>query len=442
MLSTAINPNVTDSYSKVSYFPTRVTSLQKRHAAFGESLGIPTEAFCPSSIELASLQLRYPTPKKYDFAGDNFGSVDPKFLSVLGYALTIPHMTYQKGGKLLEESQSVFHKAFAGTTDKPVVTFFCPTGTAAGRLAMTPVLRSIDAIVAADNAHLFNRECGSHFKLNSASVYNLPTKDGKLQPETFQHFLDNYEKRGYWSYPNNAKPKVISLSQPTEYGAIYSDDEVKAFAKLAHDNNMLLHMDGSRLFYVAGKTGKSLKALTTDLGVDMLFIGGSKNKMVMAEATVFTPNFFENAKGYSRHDTPENLLLELKSYAKQYGLNVGQAVGSAAQMAYAIESGYGVELTHKACRMADLLAKQLEALPNITLASPVETNVVLVKMPADVLAKLREAYELMVFTPDASKPNELAVRFMTNASTTSEQVEGLVTKIKLLLEDKPKSFLA
>jgi threonine aldolase len=386
--------------------------------------------FKPDTKALEAFFKAFPAEKDLSFAGDNFGPADPKFLSVLGASLLLPHMTYQKGGPLLAHSQKVLQKAFTGNTTDPFVSFFCPTGTSAGRLVMMPVLRSVDGIVSADNAHLLNRECGSHHRLNPSSVYSLPTKNGKLEVQAFSDFLKTYDKRGYWKYPNAPKPKVLSLSQPTEYGGAYSDEEVKAFAKMAHDHGMLLHMDGSRLFYLAGKTNKTLKQLTTDLGVDMLFIGGSKNKMAMAEVAIFTPNFFKNAKGFSRHDTPESLALDLKSYAKQYGFNVGQAVGAAAQFAYALESGHAMKLTQKAFEQAQKLEKVLLSVPHTKLASSTETNVVLISMPQEVLKPLREKYEVMVF-PDCDKETRNPiVRFMTTGGTTDKEIATLEKDLK------------
>lgn len=430
-----------DSFSRV-YLPQRFgisVDKNREHDHIINTLKAGAGFFKQDQKVLEEFGKIFSPNKSFAFSGDNFGPVAPEFLGVMGMALSIPHMTYQKGGSLLEYAHKVFQKTFAGNTDDPVLTYFCPTGTAAGRLSMMPTLRSIDAIVAADNSHLLQREGGSHHRLNAASVYSLKTKDGKIPVEEFKKFLRGYCDKGYWDYPNNPKPRVISISQPTEHGCIYTTEEVKQFAKLAHENDMLLHMDGSRLFYLVGQSGLTLKQLTTDLGVDMLFLGGSKNKMIMAEAAVFTPNFFKNAGNYSRFNTPENLSLELKQYGKQYGLSMGQVVGSAAQFIFALENDLAVNIASKALKKSKELEKLLTSFPGISLAAPVETNVVLVKAPKNVLNELKSKYDFMVFQNDKG---ENVARFMTNGHTSKQDLDTIkstLTEIYQNMSDTKKA---
>jgi threonine aldolase len=370
------------------------------------------------------------------YAGDNYGPADPLFLKAMTLALSVPALTYQIGGKLLEHAHRVFQKEFAGegSTD-PVVTLFTPTGTSANRIGLSPVLRPIDAIIAADNSHLVTREAGAYHRINGVSAYVLSSKDGKLPYETVKTFLDECEQRRYWNQAGKSKPKVLSISQPTEYGTIYSDETVKKLAKLAHEKGMLLQMDGSRLFYVAAKTGKSLKALTTDLGVDIVSLGGSKNKMVLAEAVVYTPNFFKNASHYARRD---DLLSELQAYAKQAGVSMGQSAPAAAQFIYALETGHAVHLASKAIQSARQLERILINIPEARVFVPTETNVVLMSLPVPILKKLRKKYKLMVFPgKDPEYPENRLVRFMTSASTRQADLEQLQKDINQIVLNTP-----
>jgi threonine aldolase len=404
-------------------------------------LNIPTQDEFTKSFEGTLLQTvtdafktRYSHNRNFDFAGDNFGPADMRYCIIGAAALQLPHWTYQREGPVYEHAQKVFKKQFGGTSEKePVVTFFVPTGTAGNRLSMSPILKTTHSIIFADNAHGLTRETGAYHRMNSASAVGLPTQDGKLTPNTVSAYLKKLDP----AYPNVPQPKVISISQPTEDGTLYTQQEVKALANLAHKNGLLLQMDGARLFYAMGATGKSAKELTTDLGVDMVFIGGSKGGMVASEAIVFTPNYF-------KADNPvkeKALLHEMRSIAKQQGLNVGQAVFNMSQFIFAFKDNYAAKSANKAIQQTENLETELKKIPDIELYLPTETNALLVSMPGEVAKKLGNTYHFMTFKnrqlpPD--KKEHVVVRFMTTPMTTNEQIQNLCNDLRKLRKDKAK----
>jgi threonine aldolase len=384
---------------------------------------------------LDSFTHTFKEPKEdFTFAGDNFGPSDPSYLEMLTLANSKISDTYQyppHGGALGQKAYEAFHATFCDKAEDPFYVAYLPTGTAANRLSVSPVLRSIDAIVAADMAHLVTREAGGTMAINRASVYTLPHKAGKLDVDTLNHFFEQFDQKKQWAYHGSATPRVISISQPSEYGTVYSDDEVKAIVKMARQHDMLVQMDGSRLFYVAAKQNRTLKSLTTDLGVDIVFLGGSKHKMVQAESVVFTPNFFSHVEHDDRLKNPDTLYKDFRKYMKQMGVNVGQVTGMQAQFALALENNHGVQLVSKANDLAEQLKDVLLEVKDAHLYLPVETNVVIMSLPDKVAKALMKRYELKVF-PEKSPygDDHTIVRFMTNASNTSKDIAALKTYLQ------------
>jgi threonine aldolase len=198
-------------------------------------------------------------------------------------------------------------------------------------------------------------------------------------------------------------------------------------------------MDGARLFYAAAATGKNLRELTTDLGVDIVFLGGSKGGMHAAEATIFTPNFFRNVRQYGYDGAAQDLLREVRSYAKQYGLNMGQAVGAMAQFIFAFSENHAVNLARTAITQAHKLDEALRSIPGVELYCPTETNAVMVTMPKEMAQAIAKQYHLMTFTNRPLPPEKegsVVVRFMTTGATTDAQIEQLKRDMMSLQKER------
>lgn len=368
---------------------------------------------------------------RYDFAGDNVGPANPAFLKAQALALSIQHDTYQSIGALYDRVRSTFKDVFTDKESDPFLLFLAPTGTAANRLGLSPILRSIDMIITSDISHLYAREAGGYHSLNRASAYPLKSENGKISVKQLEDLVAYFKKTRREYYAGYSKPRVVSISQPTEYGTYYRAEEVQAIAKLCHDNGMLLQMDGSRLFYLPKLTNKSLKELTTDLGVDLVFLGGSKNGMAMSEAIVFTPNFFENIENLGITTDPKHMFNTMRAHSKQSGNLVSQFVGAAAQFTLALEKDYLINQAYNGVQKAKDLEKVLTQIPNSRLFAPVETNLVLMSLPEDITKAIENRYELKVFPePDPEMPGNRIARFMTNYSTTSKQIEDIEKYLK------------
>ena len=159
--------------------------------------------------------------------------------------------------------------------------FFVFNGTAANVLGLSGTTRSWNSILTAETAHIEGDECGAPEKFAGCKVLTVDTPDGKIRPELLKKHMHGFD------FEHHSQPAVISISQSTEMGTVYTVDEIKELSGYAHSNNMLLHMDGARLSNAAVSLGLPFRAFTTDAGVDILSFGGTKNGMMYGEAVCF-----------------------------------------------------------------------------------------------------------------------------------------------------------
>ena len=171
----------------------------------------------------------------------------------------------------------VFQKHFG----KDIAVYFVFGGTGANVLGLKAITNSYEAIVCAETAHINVDECGAPEKFTGCKLLSVRTPDGKLRVEQIKPLLHGV------GFEHHVQPRVISVSQATEMGTVYTKNELKTLARFAHDNNMLLHVDGARIANAAVSLNASLKEITADAGVDVLSFGGAKNGMMYGEAVVF-----------------------------------------------------------------------------------------------------------------------------------------------------------
>ncbi|GAH14354.1 unnamed protein product, partial [marine sediment metagenome] len=130
-------------------------------------------------------------------------------------------------------------------------------------------------------SHLNVHECCGPEKFTGCKLITIPTNDGKLTVNQLKPYVIGFGN------PHMAQPKVISLTQPTEFGTVYTSKEIRELSNFAHKNRMLIHMDGARLCNGAANLNLGMKDITGDVGVDVLSFGGTKNGMMFGEAVVF-----------------------------------------------------------------------------------------------------------------------------------------------------------
>ena len=209
------------------------------------------------------------------FASDNYAGVHPDVMAAMIAANGGHQMAYGEDEYTLRLQQVMAEHFGAGVQALPVF-----NGTGANVVGLQAMLPRWGAVIAAGTAHINVDEGGAPEKVGGFKTLAVPTSDGKLTPE-----LIDTEAWGFGEV-HRSQPSVVSITQSTELGTLYSVAEIKAICAHAHSLGLTVHMDGSRIANAAAALGVSLSAMTTDAGVDVLSLGGTKNGAMLAEAIV------------------------------------------------------------------------------------------------------------------------------------------------------------
>jgi threonine aldolase len=301
--------------------------------------------------------------------------------------------------------------AVRGLFETDCAVYFVTTGTAANALALSAVCRSYHAIVCHESAHLQTDECGApEFFTGGARVLPLKGGHGKLDPRAVEALVE--QRRGD---VHSSKPAALSLTQSTEAGTVYTCEEVAALADSCRRLGLRLHMDGARFANAVASLGEPPRAITWDVGVDVLSFGGTKNGMGLAEAVVFFDRSLAEDFEYRR---------------KQAGQLTSKMRYLSAPWPKLLEEGHWLRYARQANAAAARLAAGLQGLAGIRVRHPVEANAVFVDLPEDVHTVLSREWAYYFFEGSGH-------RFMCSWQTTAEDVQALVADIRRLLGNAP-----
>ena len=275
--------------------------------------------------------------------------------------------------------------------------FIVFNGTAANCLGLKSLTESFHAVICAEAAHIYTDECGAPEKFTGCKLIPIPTSDGKLTVESVRHAYHGIGDQ------HHVQPRVISITQATEMGTVYTPREIRDLARFGHDRNMFLHMDGARIANAAVSLGLTLREATRDLGVDILSFGGTKNGAMGAEAVVFFN------KKLSR-----NFL-----YLRKQGMQLASKMRFiSAQFEALLSNNLWRKNAEHANRMADLLRREVSKIPNVKIVYKVEANGVFAEIPRAAIAELQKRYFFYVWDEDRS-----LVRWMCSFDTTEQDVK-------------------
>ncbi|TFH47163.1 MAG: aminotransferase class V-fold PLP-dependent enzyme, partial [Bacteroidia bacterium] len=193
------------------------------------------------------------------FASDNNSGVHPDVMEKMAQ-VNRGHVVGYGGDLYTEKAHEMLREQLGNEAE----IYFVFTGTAANVLGLGGVTRSWNSIITAHTAHIEQDECGAPEKFTGCKVLTVDTPDGKLRPEYLTRHMHGFD------FEHHSQPKVISISQTTEMGTVYTAEEIKELADYAHSHNMLLHMDGARIANAAVSLNLPFRAFTTDAGVDIL----------------------------------------------------------------------------------------------------------------------------------------------------------------------------
>ncbi|MFV0433994.1 MAG: threonine aldolase family protein [Leucobacter sp.] len=338
------------------------------------------------------------------FASDNWAGVHPEVLEAIG-AANIGHAPAYGGDPWTARFEALARQLFG--TD--AAAFPVLNGTGANVLALQAALPRWGAVICAGTAHINTDETGAPEKTGGLKLLPVETPDGKLTPE-----LVAREAWG-WGNPHRAEPLAVSISQVTELGTVYRPEEIRALADYAHEHGMVLHLDGSRLGNAAAHLGVSLRELTTDAGVDLLSLGGTKNGLLGAEAVVVLSPGCAPGIPHLR-----KLNLQLASKMRF----------TSAQLLALYEGDLWLRSAAHANAMAARLASGIERLaasgrvPGLGIAHPVQSNVVFATLPP---AAAERALQQFAFGPWPTAPG--LYRLMCAFDTQPEHVDALLDAI-------------
>ncbi len=333
------------------------------------------------------------------FASDNSASVHPDVLAAIarvnvGHAFGYGHDEY---------TQRV-EARFTDHFGPDARAFFVFNGSAANVLAMRAACRPWEAVICAESGHMNVDECGAPEAIAGVKLLTVPGENGKLTPELVASRIARVGDE------HAVQPRVVSITQCTELGALYTPDEMRTIADAAHEAGLLLHIDGARLSNAAAALGLPLQAITTDIGADILSFGGTKNGLLGAEAVVVLRPALADGFEYLRKQT-----LQLASKMRFL----------AAQFDALLTDDLWRRCASHANAMAARLADAIAAIPDVTITHPVETNVVFARVDPAVTAALQERYAFYVWDESSNE-----VRWMCSWDTTAEDVDAFARALR------------
>ena len=219
-----------------------------------------------------------PCPSR-SFASDNSAAVHPSVLEALGRANDGHVLAYG-----YDDVTAAADRRFDDLFGRPVGTYYVWGGSGANVMALMALARPADAVICTDISHINVDETGSPERIVGVKLLDVPSTGGKLTPEQIEAQVNAL------GVEHHAQPAIVSITQATEIGTLYSPDEVAAIAETAHRHGMRVHLDGARIANATvalGGTVESLRSFTVDAGVDVVSFGGTKNGMMYGEAVVF-----------------------------------------------------------------------------------------------------------------------------------------------------------
>jgi threonine aldolase len=337
------------------------------------------------------------------FASDNHAGAHPAVLEAM-VAASVGHAAAYGHDEWTARAEEDLRRHF-GAGCHPFVVF---NGTGANVASIAAVTRSREAVICTDVAHLHLDECGAAERMSGTKLFTMPALHGKLSAADIGRWD---ARRGDEHF---AQPRVVSITQATELGTVYTPAETQAIADAAHERGMSLHIDGARLANAAASLGLPLRALTTDVGVDVVSFGATKNGLVFGEAVIFCRP--ELAEGF-------------QFVRKQLGQLASKMRFASAQLSALLTDDLWLRNADHANRMAARLATAVEPLDGMELAHPVEANAVFARLERSAIDRLLSAWPsphpFHVWDPEAG-----VCRWMCAWDTQPEDVDAFAEAVR------------
>ena len=292
-------------------------------------------------------------------------------------------------------------------------------GTGANVVALQAALKRWEAVICVESAHIHVDEGGAPEKMGGIKLWTVASPNGKLTPAMIDSQVFDV------GFVHRAQPGVVSITQTTEMGTLYSKKEIRALADRAHKHGLLLHMDGARLSNAAAALNLSFKEFTTDLGVDLVSLGGTKIGALGAEAVIIT-----DAKSARGKD-----LANAMPYLRKTSMQLPSKMRFvSAQLNALFEDDARVAMYN--ARHANAMAKRLyegvvaiaKKNREVKIPNSTEANAVFPILPPKVTARLQKEFKFYVWNQSTGQ-----VRWMCAWDTSIQDVDGLLAALKKAL---------
>ncbi|MGV9859940.1 threonine aldolase family protein [Gordonia sp. NPDC003425] len=343
-------------------------------------------------------------PERRAFASDNYSGAHPDVLAAV-VAANDGHLPPYGDDVYTAALRDVIREHFGEAAEiYPVF-----NGTGANVVGLSAVLPRAGAAVAPIGAHINTSEGAAPEQISGIKILGVHTDDGKLAPADIVAWAPD---RGN---EQRAQPHAVSISQTTELGTVYEVDEIAALCATAHDLGLAVHVDGSRLWNASAALGRRFREFTTEVGVDVVSVGGTKNGALAAEAVVVL--------------NPERVT-GVGSLRKSATQLCSKMRFISAQFLALFDDDLGLRNALHANAMAARLRTALEdavvsgRLPGLTFAQPTDSNVVFARLPVDIADRIRERVHFYDWNREAGE-----VRWMTAWDTSPDDVDRFVDVI-------------
>jgi threonine aldolase len=334
------------------------------------------------------------------FASDNNAPVAPEILQAILDANAGDAVGYGDD-PWTARAVAKFREHFGAQTD----VYFTFNGTGANVVALSCVTRPWEAVLAPASAHLQTDECGAFERFTGSKVIAIPTTDGKIRiPDIEPYLLAGHGE-------HFSQPRVISVSNTTEYGDVYEPEELRELCAFAHARGLLVHVDGARISNAAAALGSTPRAITKDVGVDILSFGGTKNGMMGGEAMCFfDPKLSEGVALFARKQG-----MQLASKMRYIAAQFEALLTDDRWLRYASHSN----------AMAQRLLAGVRDIPGVTITRPVRANAIFATMDRARIARVQEKFFFYIFNEALPE-----VRWMTHWATTEADIDAFVAAVK------------
>jgi threonine aldolase len=349
--------------------------------------------------------VRLHNPDWRGFASDNYSGVHPEVLVALEEANQGHQVSYGEDDYTAALTHTIREHFGAQAEVFPVF-----NGTGANVVALTAMMPRWGAVICSSLAHIHTDEGGAPERVSGLKLFTVPPVGGKLTPDGF------HQEAFGWGDEHRAQPLAVSITQSSELGTVYTPDEIGTLAELAHSHDMVMHVDGARLWNAAASLNLPFSAFTTDVGVDLVSLGGTKNGAMGAEAIVVI--------------NPEKV--EGIPYLRKMSMQLASKMRFvSAQLLALFTDDLGIRSATHANAMARLLRDRLDALvasgelSGLAFSQETQANAVFALLDNAAADAIRE----MVRFYDWDRAR-VEVRWMCSFDTTEDDIDRFVGVIR------------